>query len=295
VAHEHRDTHPEGQRHHPSGGSAVKKGRPATNSGDRKSPRRACVSATIADMHLDGVDVNWVREQLEAFVAETRPVNQSGGGLITARSAPACGRDRAMAMAEVIHPILDRLYPEWASENATSRTDEFRPERDAAKKLQARLDTQAEVRARLGADLSPRLTAASLHPLIWKAAQAQWSTGHRHEAVLAAAKAVNSHLQAKVGRRDVSEADLVHQAFSDKAPAVGKSRLRFNAITDEQTRESMRQGVMSFGAGCFAAIRNPLGHLPNDEVELDEQTALERLASLSLLARWIDEADLASI
>jgi hypothetical protein len=52
----------------------------------------------------------------------------------------------------------------------------------------------------------------------------------------------------------------------------------------------MRQGVSDFGAGCFSAIRNPLGHRPNEEVELDEQTALERLAALSLLVRWIDEA-----
>ena len=39
------------------------------------------------------------------------------------------------------------------------------------------------------------------------------------------------------------------------------------------------------------AIRNPVAHLPNDEIELDEQTALERLAALSLFARWVDEAD----
>lgn len=53
-----------------------------------------------------------------------------------------------------------------------------------------------------------------------------------------------------------------------------------------------RQGVMSFGAGCFQAIRSPVGHLPNDEHELEEQPALERLAALSLLLRWIDEAEL---
>ncbi|MEU1550888.1 TIGR02391 family protein [Nocardia sp. NPDC005745] len=49
------------------------------------------------------------------------------------------------------------------------------------------------------------------------------------------------------------------------------------------------------GAGCFAAIRNPIGHLPNDEVELDEQSALERLCALSLLARWIEEAGLDTV
>jgi hypothetical protein len=47
---------------------------------------------------------------------------------------------------------------------------------------------------------------------------------------------------------------------------------------------------MNFGAGCFMAIRNPVGHLPNDEHELTEQEALERFAALSLLARWIDQA-----
>jgi hypothetical protein len=49
---------------------------------------------------------------------------------------------------------------------------------------------------------------------------------------------------------------------------------------------------MDFGAGCFAAIRNPIGHLPNEEVELSFQQALEQLAALSLLARWIDDAQL---
>ena len=54
----------------------------------------------------------------------------------------------------------------------------------------------------------------------------------------------------------------------------------------------MRQGAMAFGAGCFQAIRNPVGHLPNEEHELTEQEALERLAAFSLLARWIQEATL---
>ena len=167
-------------------------------------------------------------------------------------------------------------------------------ERDAAKRLLARLDSYAEVMTRLGgADQSPRLTAASLHPLIWRrAAQAQWSTGHRHEAVLAAAKAVNSHLQTKVSRRDISEGDLVRQAFSKDPPELGKPRLRFTSIADDKTRDSLQQGVMAFGSGCFAAIRNPVGHLPNEELDLDEQTALERLAALSLLTRWIDDAEI---
>lgn len=251
-------------------------------------------------MELDGVDVDWVREQLTDFVEKTKAVNQSSVegsvSFITAHTAPRCGRAVAIELAETVRPILDRLYPQWKSENSTNKNDEFKAERDAARRLLARLANHAEVTARLGgSDTSPRITAMSLHPLIWKAATAQWSTGHRHEAVLAAAKAVNSLLEQKTGRRDISEVDLVRQAFSDKPPEPDKPRLRYTKYSNDQTARSMRQGVMDFGAGCFAAIRNPVGHLPNDELELDEQTALERLAALSLLARWIDEADLDTV
>ncbi|GAB2454038.1 hypothetical protein GCM10027262_78430 [Nocardia tengchongensis] len=239
----------------------------------------------------------WVREKLETFVATTKPVNQSSAGngvaFMTAKTLPQCGRPEAIRMAETVRPILAKLYPEWQSENQTSKNDEFKSERDAARKLLARLDSHEEVLARLGgADTSPRITAAGLHPLIWKAASAQWSTGHRHEAVLAAAKAVASLLETKVSRRDLLESDLIKQAFSDREPEPGKPRLRYLGFSNEKTAESMRRGVMEFGGGCFAAIRNPVGHVPNEELDLDEQTALERLAALSLFARWIDEADL---
>lgn len=243
-------------------------------------------------MDLNGVDVEWVRQQLTEFIDETKPINQSGNGLVTARTAPQCGRPRAIERVEVVRPILRRLYAEWESENPSSANDEFKSERDAARRLLARLEHLDEVRAHLGGDdQSPRITASSLHRLIWGAAETQWTLGQRHEAVLAAAKAVNSQLQAKLDRRDLSEAELVRQAFSEKTPELGKPRLRFNSVTDLQTRESLRVGAMDFGAGCFRAIRNPVGHRPNEEIEMTEQEALERLAALSLLARFIEDAD----
>jgi len=157
-------------------------------------------------------------------------------------------------------------------------------------RLLARISSHEDVMSMLGDATAPQLAASRLHEAVWGAARTQWVTGHTHEAVLAAAKAVNSLLQQKLGRRDVSEVKLVREAFSEKRPVAGRSRLRFYAVTDDQTRESLRQGAMDFGAGCFAAIRNPVGHLPNNEVDLPEQDVLERLAALSLLARWIDEA-----
>ncbi|PVY34222.1 TIGR02391 family protein [Williamsia muralis] len=244
-------------------------------------------------MNLEGVDLPWVQERLREFVTVTQAVGLSTPGYITARTKPACGREQAIELTETILPILSRLYPDWRTENETSEYDEFLAERDAARRLIARLNSYEEVTTRLGSgDMSPRLTAASLHHLIWRAAESQWSLGQRHEAVLAAAKTVNSQIQAKVRRRDLSDRRLVQEAFSEKPPEIGKPRLRFSQITQDETRESMRHGAMNFGAGCFSAIRNPLGHLSNDEIELDEQTALEQLAALSLFARWVDQADL---
>lgn len=245
-------------------------------------------------MNLEGVDVQWVREKLEEFLKKTRPVKRkspSGTVSLSNHFYPECGRYEAIHLTEMIRPILDRLYPEWQAENASSRYFEFRAEHDSVVRLLARLRHFEDVEKHLGgADPSPRLAAGTLHPIVWGAAKTQWSTGHRHEALLAAAKAVNSYLQTRLGRRDVSEQDLVKQAFSDKEPEPGKPRLRFEDIDDQQTKKSMQNGAMQFGAGCFAGIRNPVGHLPNDQVELTEQESLEQLAALSVFARWIDRA-----
>lgn len=45
---------------------------------------------------------------------------------------------------------------------------------------------------------------------------------------------------------------------------------------------------MNLAEGVFAGIRNPLSH--ESDQELTEQEALEYLASLSVLARWVDDS-----
>ncbi|HEX3519979.1 MAG TPA: TIGR02391 family protein [Solirubrobacteraceae bacterium] len=130
-----------------------------------------------------------------------------------------------------------------------------------------------------------------LHPIVWKAAATRWAAKHLHDAVIAASKAVNATLQAKIGRSDVSEVRLIQQTFSSKPPTATEPRLRFLDIADRQTRDSVTAGALQFGVGCFMATRNPIGHRPDDEHEMTEQEALEQLAAWSLFARWIDRAE----
>lgn len=244
---------------------------------------------------LAGIDIEWVRGRLERFVSHAAPQNQSTEWTITSRCEPSCGREQALALFEQVKPILERLYPVWRDETAANEDFEFAQERDAAIRLLSRIADHEKVRRHLGPpDTAPQVSASAMHRQVWSAAQAQWETGHLHEAVLAAAKLVNSLLQQKIDRNDLSEAKLAREAFSGEPAAPGRPRLRF-AADDPQTAKALREGVMSFAVGCFSAIRHPLGHRPNEEVALDEQTALERLAALSLLARWIDDAELRTV
>lgn len=48
---------------------------------------------------------------------------------------------------------------------------------------------------------------------------------------------------------------------------------------------------MAFTEGCYAAIPNPTSHNPQEE--LGEQEAFEQLVAFSVLARWLDRADVA--
>ena len=219
----------------------------------RSTTRPSACSDTVDGMDLRGVDVDGVRSELERFVSEAEPRTASGGGVLTSRSLPACGRARALELSERVRPILDRLCPAWRDENAPSKNFEFRAERDASSRLLARIASRAEINGLfIEHDDAPKLSASQLHSLVWRAASAQWSTGHRHEAVLAAAKAVNSQLQRKLERRDLSEAKLVREAFSEKPAEPGRPRLRVTGVQDHQTQESLRQGVMAFWRRLFS-------------------------------------------
>jgi len=158
----------------------------------------------------------------------------------------------------------------------------------AARQLAGVLAAVEETERILG-PVGPKLAAASLHPWIWNAAVDLWDDGHLREAVQAAAVALfDHHLPAKLGvPAGRSAKDLVAQAFSIDPPTAGSPRLRLADYPDPSANwTSQHEGARFFGMGCAQLIRNLVTH----GAQPDEQTALEQLASLSLLARLIDRA-----
>ncbi|MEV5429087.1 TIGR02391 family protein [Streptomyces sp. NPDC052701] len=134
---------------------------------------------------------------------------------------------------------------------------------------------------------SPALAADDLHPWIWDPAAPLWAAEAYQDAVLAAARTVNRRLQQKLGRHDVGEYDLAMQAFDLKDPVAGKPRLRSPGDRTSPSWRARQEGAKYMTAGAFLAIRNVAAH--EEDTDWGQQEALEYLATLSVIAHWVEE------
>lgn len=242
---------------------------------------------------MSAVDSGWAIDALQQFVWATDQVPYENRGNVVTLGTHQRAPDAEVAeLAYVAEQILDRVLPDWR--NADDRPADVRHKarwnhlRDWAGRGIAALQRKQELREKLG-DNAPQVSAGSLHPWVWSGAHSLWQSGHYRSAVEDAAKKVNAETQNKLGRRDVSEADLFRQAFSLDPAAPGKARLRLRAPDGSDSFKSVQRGAMAFAEGIYAGIRNPFNH--DDPADIDEQTGLEYLAALSVLARWVDDAE----
>ena len=198
---------------------------------------------------------------------------------------------RAAEMQPTIEEIAKRIDPDNVgrlSERNRYGGWDHGPASTEAHRLIGILENH-EVHEQIFGPVGPTLAANRLHPWVWDAAASLWDDGHYEPAVHEAAKAVELRTQLKVDRRGLDGKDLYAQAFSTKNPKPGEPRLRFPDIgpAEEPKRwTSAHEGAQRFGMGCAQGIRNPQAH-PSEDIT--EQEALEQLAALSVLARWVDE------
>jgi hypothetical protein len=139
------------------------------------------------------------------------------------------------------------------------------------------------------AERPPTVGAEAMHPTVWGAAQRLWRDKHFRQAVAAAAEGVVLMVKMRTGRNDVAETALWQETFSDNDPLPGKPRLRWPGDPKDRDVTTMNAGLRFFAPGVQMTIRNEAAH---GAAEMDEQSALERLSTLSLLARWVDECEI---
>lgn len=195
--------------------------------------------------------------------------------------------DRIQIREPAFQIIMDAVDPQLRN-YCHIRLDQGQQARGAALTALGLLTVGAEAKKRMQSD-APELAADRFHHWVWEAGRPMWNAGSWQTAVLHAAQSVNARLQQKLDRNDSSEAQLCQEAFSFDDPKPGRARLRFPGDRSTDTWRSLQGGALSFGAGCFKALRNPVAH--NHEHPLQMQEALEQLAALSVLARWIDSCE----
>jgi len=239
------------------------------------------------------LDIPWATGELRDFlhateVVPTLPKFRTYQAATTQRASES----EVAGRAYIVEQILDRVTPDWRNIPDPRNEDvkaAFRWEhlRLCASRGLVALERSQELNRKLG-DGAPQISTSSLHPWVWSGAKALWDSGHYRSAVEDAAKKVNAETQNKLGRRDVSETALFNQAFTLDVATAGKPLLRRMPPDASDTYKSMQCGAMVLAEGIYAGIRNPITH--SDPTDLDQQTALEYLAALSVLARWVDKA-----
>lgn len=195
------------------------------------------------------------------------------------------GHDRLDQFADYPTHTMYRRNLGYTSRGTPSEAEELQSKTTNLISLLAGMVTEL----RLAQPEEPVPTVEALHPWVAGALTGLWDGGYHRQAVDEATRAIEIRLKAKLGRLDhVTGAPLMADAFNPDPPRPGQKRLRFSAFSEGSAAwTNAHQGAMYFGMGCMHRIRNLYEH--HDE-EIDKELALECLAALSLLARWIDEA-----
>ncbi len=203
--------------------------------------------------------------------------------------------ERSLAVAAINEQIglVDRIAREVDPRIATRLREEtmgwpYGETLAAAQELRGRLaglQEEAEILEPTG----PTLAASQLHPWGgWR--RRSGTTGTDERQFRPGATAIfDVHLPVKLGVDKGTKPQDLATAFSPEPPGPGKPRLRFRHLTEGTNDwKSAHQGAMYLGYACALAVRNVTSHTTDQP---EEQVALEALATLSLFARWADQAD----
>lgn len=156
----------------------------------------------------------------------------------------------------------------------------------------------ADAEAAHTADL-PAFSPALMHPVVWSAAAAHWTSHQYRVAVREAAEGLTVHWKQRLARNDVDDTPFWQQTLSHGDPQPGKPKLRWPGDAEDKTTKSMRGGLEplakslnSLATGLNLTVRNVTTHTRD---EMSEQEAMERLAAYSFLARLLDRCEIQQV
>jgi len=182
---------------------------------------------------------------------------------------------------------LDQVIHDWSGRKAGFFTSKEAHQKELAQEAVALIERREEHAAHGGLDQPPGLDEEQLHRWVWEAARGLWRSGHHRQAVAAAVEAVVSEVQNRTGY-GLSGAPLFEAAFNAAEPKSDGPRLMLMPFEKSETYRNVQNGVKSLGQACVSALRNPAAH--GNRNQLHPQMALEQLAMISVLARWVEQS-----
>lgn len=218
--------------------------------------------------------------------------------LDVAEAAGAAARAVAVTGAYIVIAGVGAIDPisNWSLMSAPKATIAPQDVRTTAANVRGRLRSmigEAEAASDSGV---PGFAPSELHPLVWGAAAAHWTTHQYRVAVREAAEALTVHWKSRLGRDDVDGTDFWQQTLSSGHPEPKRPKLVWPGDSTNKTTRSMRGGLEplakslnQLATGLNLTIRNVTTHTRK---EMTEQEGMERLAAYSYLARLLDECEI---
>ena len=208
-----------------------------------------------------------------------------------ARAVAVTGAYKVISGVGAIDPISN-----WSLMSAPRATITPQDVRTTAANVRGRLRSMIGETEAASESGVPGFAPSELHPVIWGAAAAHWTTHQYRVAVREAAEALTVNWRARLDRNDVDGTDFWQQTLSSGDPQPQRPKLVWPGDPSDKTARSMRSGLeplakslSQLATGLNLTIRNVTTHSRN---ELTEQEGMERLAAYSYLARLLDQCDI---
>lgn len=254
---------------------------------------------------------DWMTTQIESNHLEARglwPTVRTAEGqdsaivldreLKVAEAAGAAARAVAVTGAYVDVAGVGSVDPiaNWSLMSSPKALFSPRDVRSTAANVKGRLATMIAEAEAADETSMPGFAPSQLHPLIWRAASAYWTTHQYRSAVREAAEELAIHWKTKLGRQDLNNTEFWQQTLAPGEATPERPKLVWPGDPTDKTTRSMRGGLeplakslTNLATGLNLTVRNVTTHTRH---ELSEQHALERLAAYSYLARLLDECQI---
>jgi uncharacterized protein (TIGR02391 family) len=143
--------------------------------------------------------------------------------------------------------------------------------------------TTAEEAINRNQRLIDELKERNCHSRILQQCKPEYLSSDYYEVVFESIKDLGTRLSDMCGL-DLDGSKVVDAALGGKLPSV-----QLNPFKTE-TQKNEQRGIANLAKGLFSAFRNPIAHETRNDWNIEEQDALDILATLSLIHRRLDKA-----